>query len=49
MRLSLPGLALVHQLYVAVEAQGHARRGTHALMLALEQISNVTAGQPATA
>ena len=49
MRLSLPGLALVHQLYVAVEAQGHARRGTHALMLALEQISNVTAGQPAPA
>ena len=49
MRLSLPGLALVHQLYVAVEAQGHARRGTHALMLALEQISNVSATQPTPA
>lgn len=49
MRLSLPGLALVHQLYVAVEAQGHARRGTHALMLALEQISNVPVNEPATA
>jgi 3-hydroxyisobutyrate dehydrogenase len=49
MRLSLPGLALVHQLYVAVEAQGHARRGTHALMLALEQISNVPVSEPATA
>jgi 3-hydroxyisobutyrate dehydrogenase len=43
MRLSLPGLALVHQLYVAVAAQGHGRRGTHALMLALEHMSNVTA------
>jgi 3-hydroxyisobutyrate dehydrogenase len=41
MNLSLPGLALVHQLYVAVEAQGHGRKGTQALMLALERISNV--------
>ena len=35
MNLALPGLALVHQLYVAVEAQGHGRKGTHALMLAI--------------
>jgi 3-hydroxyisobutyrate dehydrogenase len=41
MNLSLPGLALVHQLYLAVQAQGHGRRGTHALMLALEHVSNV--------
>lgn len=41
MNLSLPGLALVHQLYLAVEAQGHGKKGTHALMLALEKISNV--------
>jgi len=41
MNLSLPGLALVHQLYKAVEAQGHGRKGTHALSLALERISNV--------
>jgi 3-hydroxyisobutyrate dehydrogenase len=41
MRLVLPGLALVHQLYLAVQAQGHGRRGTHALMLALEHISNL--------
>jgi 3-hydroxyisobutyrate dehydrogenase len=41
MNLSLPGLALVHQLYVAVEAQGHGRKGTHVLILALERISNV--------
>jgi 3-hydroxyisobutyrate dehydrogenase len=41
MNLSLPGLALVHQLYLAVKAQGHGRLGTQALMLALEQMSNV--------
>lgn len=40
MGLSLPGLALVHQLYLAVQAQGHGRKGTHALMLALEHMSN---------
>ena len=39
MHLALPGLALVHQLYLAVEAQGHGRAGTHALVLALERIS----------
>jgi 3-hydroxyisobutyrate dehydrogenase len=39
MRLSLPGLALVKQLYVATAAQGHARSGTHALFLALRQLS----------
>ena len=41
MNLSLPGLALVHQLYLTVEAQGHGKCGTHALMLALEQMSQV--------
>ncbi len=40
MNLSLPGLALVHQLYVALKANGHGKKGTHALMLALEQMSN---------
>jgi len=39
MGVVLPGLALVHQLYLAVQAQGHGRAGTHALMLALEQLS----------
>jgi 3-hydroxyisobutyrate dehydrogenase len=39
MGISLPGLALVHQLYLAVRAQGHGRLGTQALMLALEQMS----------
>jgi 3-hydroxyisobutyrate dehydrogenase len=41
MGLSLPGLALAHQLYLAVQAQGHGRDGTHALQLALSQMSNV--------
>jgi len=41
MKLSLPGLALVHQLYLAVEAQGGSRLGTQALTLALEQMSGV--------
>src|SRR5205814_9147063 len=41
MNLALPGLALANQLYLAVQAQGWARKGTHALMLALEQLSNV--------
>jgi len=39
MQLAMPGLALVHQLYVAVQAQGHGRKGTHALMLALERLN----------
>jgi 3-hydroxyisobutyrate dehydrogenase len=40
MGLALPGLALVHQLYRAVQAQGHGRCGTHALILGLETLSN---------
>jgi len=41
MNLSLPGLALANQLYLAVGAQGYGRKGTQALMLALEHLSNV--------
>lgn len=37
--LSLPGLALVHQLYLAVKAQGHGRSGTQALILALKTLN----------
>jgi 3-hydroxyisobutyrate dehydrogenase len=37
--LSLPGLALVHKLYLEVKAQGHGRLGTHALMLALKALN----------
>ena len=39
MNIALPGLALAHQLYTIVRAQGHGRRGTQALMLALEEMS----------
>jgi 3-hydroxyisobutyrate dehydrogenase len=41
MGLVLPGLTLVHQLYRRVIDLGHSRSGTHALMLALEDLSNV--------
>ena len=41
MKLALPGLALAEQLYRAVEAQGYGRKGTHALMLALADLSRV--------
>lgn len=41
MNLSLPGLALSRQLYIALKAQGHGRDGTHALMLALGQLSGI--------
>ena len=41
MNLCLPGLALTKQLYEAVRAQGFGRKGTQALLLALEAISNV--------
>lgn len=41
MNLALPGLALANQLYVALQAQGHGRDGTHALLLALGRLSNI--------
>ncbi|MCG8650127.1 MAG: NAD(P)-dependent oxidoreductase [Pirellulales bacterium] len=41
MNLSLPGLALAHQLYQAVAAQGHAKDGTQALLLALAKMNQV--------
>ncbi len=36
---SLPGLALVRQLYIALKAQGHGRSGTQALILALKKLN----------
>lgn len=41
MGLVLPGLTLVHQLYHRVMTLGHGRSGTHALMLALEDLSHI--------
>jgi 3-hydroxyisobutyrate dehydrogenase len=49
MNLSLPGLALVQQLYVALMAQGQGRKGTQSLILALSTLSGVewrTASEP---
>ena len=40
MKIVLPGLALVHQMYLAVSAMQHGKSGTHALMLALEKLSS---------
>jgi 3-hydroxyisobutyrate dehydrogenase len=37
--LSLPGLALVHQLYVALKAQGDGRCGTQALYKVLQRMN----------
>lgn len=41
MGLALPGLGMAEQLYLAVQAQGYGRKGTQALMLALEQMSGI--------
>ena len=41
MNLALPGMALAEQLYQALAAQGHEKKGTHSLILALAQMSNV--------
>src|SRR5205823_8115326 len=41
MKLSLPGLALAEQLYVALTAQGKGRKGTQSLILALADLSTV--------
>jgi 3-hydroxyisobutyrate dehydrogenase len=39
--LSLPGLALLHQLYVSVKALGYGRSGTQALILALKEMNGM--------
>jgi 3-hydroxyisobutyrate dehydrogenase len=41
-RLALPGLALANQLYIALQAQGHGRDGTQALVHALASLSGLT-------
>jgi 3-hydroxyisobutyrate dehydrogenase len=48
MGLDLPGLALAHRLYLSVQAQGHGRCGTQALLLALEELSGTTLHVPST-
>jgi 3-hydroxyisobutyrate dehydrogenase len=39
MGLFLPGLSLVHQLYVSLKAIGYGKSGTHSLILALDTLS----------
>jgi 3-hydroxyisobutyrate dehydrogenase len=41
MNISLPGLALVQQLYHSVSALGFDTKGTQALMLALENMAGI--------
>jgi len=41
MGLAMPGLGLVRQFYVALKSQGHGRKGYHALLLTLEQLSAI--------
>lgn len=47
MNLALPGLALAQQLYQAVVAQGHAKDGTQALILAMAELNQVNWRRPA--
>jgi len=46
MEIVLPGLTLVHQLYQTVQTLGHGRSGTHALILALEELSQIHVSPP---
>jgi len=39
MNLTLPGLTLVHSVYERLQTLGHGRKGTHALILALEAMA----------
>ncbi len=41
MGIRLPGLSLVQQLYLAVQAHGYGQLGTQALLLGLEHLSDV--------
>jgi 3-hydroxyisobutyrate dehydrogenase len=40
-RLALPGLALAHQLYVALQSQDRGRNGTQAIVHALTSLSGL--------
>jgi len=40
MGLAMPGLALAHQLYISLQAQGHGRDGTQSLQLTLARLAN---------
>jgi 3-hydroxyisobutyrate dehydrogenase len=40
MKLSLPGLTLVHKLYLTVKEKGYGKKGTQSLFLALEGLTD---------
>lgn len=44
MKLSLPGLALVKQLYLSIQAMGKGSSGTQVLYLALKKLANMDQG-----
>jgi len=44
MRIALPGLALVHQMYVALQAAGGGKLGTQGLALVLERMNETRIG-----
>ncbi len=44
-RVSLPGTALVHALYTALQKDGGGREGNHALLKVIERLSGVEARQ----
>ncbi len=41
MNLELPGLKLAFQLYKHLQDLGHGKKGTHALILALEKMNKL--------
>jgi len=41
MNLSLPGLSLAHQFYIAAKGMGFGKLGTHALALVFEKLNNM--------
>lgn len=41
MQLALPGLALAHQFYISLQAQGGGKLGTQALALVLERMNGM--------
>ncbi|XP_031479347.1 probable 3-hydroxyisobutyrate dehydrogenase-like 1, mitochondrial [Nymphaea colorata] len=47
MGLSLPGLALAHQLYLSLKAHGEGDLGTQSLILVLERLNNMKLGEDA--
>ena len=48
MKLPAPGLAMAHELYVSLQAQGLGRKGTQSLILALARLAGVEWGPSRT-